>query len=589
MRTTRDIEKLIDAALGATELDLLVRGGRFLDIYRGEWIEGDIGIANSRIVSVGIDGGYQAKDVLDASGKWIVPGFFDPHFHAGGSHLSPTRLAEAFLERGTTSTVCDFQEHYVVGGIEAARFALDEAKAAGLRVYYLVPIHMYVVDELGIAGKPMRAEDLLEMLEWPETVAINEPPPGPVLAKMPGALEVIAKTLAMGKIYAGHAPEFTGKTLQAYLATGASSDHETGRAEDAWMKLGLGMRPIMRHGSAAPDMPNLIEIARDHRWSLSHMMLGTDEVDPIDLSTVGHMDHKVRVAREHGVDLIDAYRMITINPAEYYRVDHDIGSIAPGRYADLVILGDPEKVEMKEVVASGRPIFRDGTPRAGAHPTYPEIVRSRADFGRTLKADDFHLEAEGVSARVRVVGVRDGSLLSTAEVEEIETANGQVPADSSRDLLKMAVIERFTGKGQLGLSFVRGFGFDEGSAVATTYCHPYYNVLVVGADEAAMALAANRLAVLGGGIVAVRGRSVVREWPLDVVGIFSTKPLEVVHEGFRAMNNTLHELGCSMKAPVLALSFVALNTIPHYGLTSKGLYDVLEERFVSPFANGETS
>jgi adenine deaminase len=589
MRTREDLEKLIDAALGRTELDLLVRGGQFLDIYRGEWIQGDIGIANGRIVSVGLDGGYQANDILDATGRWIVPGFFDPHFHAGGSHLSPTRLAEAFLERGTTSTVCDFQEHYVVGGVDAARFALDESRAAGLRVYYLVPIHMYVVDELGVAGKPMRAEDLLEMLEWPETVAINEPPPGPVLAKMPGALDVIAKTLAMGKIYAGHAPELTGKTLQAYLATGASSDHETGHAEDAWMKLGLGMRPIMRHGSAAPDMPNLIEVARNHRWSLSHMMLGTDEVDPIDLSTVGHMDNKIRVAREHGVELIDAYRMITINPAEYYRVDHDVGSIAPGRYADLVILVDPEKVEIEEVVASGRPIFRDGTPRGGTHPPYPEFARSRVDFGRTLMAEDFHLKAEGPTARMRVVGVRDGSLLSTAEVAEIETTDGQVPPDPSRDLLKMAVIERFTGKGEVGLSFVRGFGFAEDSAVATTYCHPFYNVLVVGADEEAMALAANRLAELGGGIVAVRGRSVVREWPLDVVGIFSTKPLEEVYEGFRAMNETLRELGCSMKAPVLALSFVALNTIPHYGLTSKGLYDVLEECFVSPFADGEAS
>lgn len=586
MRSRASIEQSIDAALGKRPLDLLITGGKVLDVYRGEWFEADVGVVSGRIVSVGPDGHTAVREVK-ATGKWVVPGFFDSHFHAGGCHLSPTRLAEALLARGTTSTVCDFQEHYVVAGVDAARFALEEATAAGLRVFYLVPTHMFVVEELGVSGKGMHLEDMLRMLEWPETVAINEPPPGPVLGKHREALEVISRALEMGKIYSGHAPELSGCELQAYASTGASSDHESTRAHDAWEKLRLGMKVIMREGSAAPDMANLIELACEHPAAARHMMLGTDEVDPVDLATKGHMDHKVRLAISSGVDPIIAYQMVSLNVAEYYRVDHDVGSLTPGRFADVVILNDPESVEIDSVIADGRLVVDGGeTTWRGPDVDYPDLVLSRVLLGGQVSATDFRLETDAESARVHVIELEDGSLVSKKGAARLECVVGSVTADVSQDVLKMAVMERHRGSRQIGLSFVRGLGFTEG-AVATTYAHPYYSVLVVGADDESMALAVNRLAELGGGMAIARQGDIAHEWRLPLVGIFSDAPLSTVKSEFVEMNAQLKRLGCSFKAPVLALSFAALVTIPELGLSSIGLYDVEKAQFVSPFLDGD--
>jgi adenine deaminase len=578
------IERLIDAALGRTELDLVVRGGRLLDVYRGQWIDGDIGIAGDRIVRFGARD-LEGREVLDATGQWVVPGFFEPHFHAGGSHLAPWRLAEALLARGTTSTVCDFQEHYAVVGVDASRSALDEARQAGLRLWYLAPIQAFVTDELGVAGRRMRKDDLLEMLSWPETVAINEPPPGPVLGKNRDALEVIAATLAAGKIYTGHAPKFSGQTLQAYAATGASSDHESTEAGEAWEKLGLGMAVMMRQGSACPDLEALVGLAVEHPGAARHMMLATDEVDPVDLADEGHVDARVRYAVRRGVDPVIAYQMVTINSAQYYRKDHEVGSLAPGRYADLVILDDPEACTVDRVLAGGRLV--------GAYPTPPPDpagrpagIRSRITLPGPLGPEDFRVPVDAPTARVRVVEVADGSLISRAGEAELAAVDGSLAADPGRDLAKMAVIEGFSGAGGRSIAFTHGFGLHEG-AVATTYVHPYYNVLVVGTDDDSMAQAGNRLAELGGGIVVVRGGQIVREWLLDEVGVFSNEPLATVRDEFAAMNEAIRSLGCPFKAPVLALSFVALPTIPAYGLTTKGLYDVNRGQFVPGVLGGD--
>jgi adenine deaminase len=576
--TQRSLASLIEASLGKSPLDLVIKGGRLLDVYRGLWTDGDIGIAGNRIVSFGAKD-LAGKEVVDAEGKWVVPGFFDSHFHAGGCHLSPTNLARALLARGTTTTVCDFQEHYVVGGTEAARFALDEAKAAGLRVYYLVPIHMFVVDHLGVSGRGMRVEDLMEMLEWPETVAINEPPPGPVLGKHREALEVIVHALNSGKIYTGHAPELSGRRLQAYAATGASSDHESTKPEDAWMKLAYGIKIIMREGSAAPDLEALVELVPEHEASSRHMMFGTDEVDPIDLASQGHMDYKIRLALSKGVDPIVAFQMSSLNAAEYYRVDHEVGSLAPGRYADMVILSDLQEVKIANVISNGRVV--KPVAEADIQPAYPPSILGGVRLQMGLSARDFRIGADLASGRkkVKAIGLVDGSLVSKDYVATLPVAGNDIRSDPEQDILKIAVIDRFSGKSEIGRGFVKGLGIRDG-AVATTYAHPFYNLLVVGDDEASMALAANRVADLGGGMVAVRSARVLREWPLPLVGVFSEESLEEVVRNFQGMNSALRELGCTFQSPILALSFSALVTIPDLGLTSKGLFDVNRGEFV---------
>ncbi len=571
-----DARNLAGAALGEIELDLAITGGMLLDVFRGCWVSGDLGIYQNRIASFG-EQGLRAKKTIDATGKWVVPGFFESHFHAGGTHLSPRRLAGEFLRCGTTASVCDFQEFYVVGGIAAARDAIDASRAAGLRLYYLLPTQHFVINSLAHEQRRMPIEDMLEMLDWPESVAINEPPPGPVMDNESDILRIIEATSSRGKIFAGHAPSMSGPALQAYVSTGASSDHESREAAEAWEKLGLGMRVMMRHGSAAPDMKNLIKLAREHPEASRYMMLVSDEIDPNDLIDSGHLDQKLRLAIASGVDPIVALQMVTINPAEYYRIDHEIGSLAPGRFADVVVLDDLEKVTISTVVSHGEqftPQDNSGTAAANDRLSFP------LDFARPLTAEDFTVAATGSTARVRVIGVEEGSLLSTSEIHEVPVTEGNARPVPQRDIAKLAVIERFGAPEFRATGFTRGFGIRSG-AVATTYAHTFYNLLVVGTDEALMATAANAVAQLGGGIAVVDGTgTVTHTWELPLVGIFSDANVEQVREDFNRTNQAVREIGCPFASPLLALSFVALPTIPSLGMTHAGLYDVTLRQFL---------
>ncbi len=566
------LEDLIDAGLRRTKADVVVRGGLLLDVYRGIWVPGDLAIHGGRVVAFG-DRDVPASRVIEADGRWVVPGFFESHYHAGGTHLAPGPLARALLARGTTSTVCDFQEFYVVAGVGAVRYAVDEAWRAGIRLFYLAPIHWLVINDLASPGQKMRADDLLTMLDWAETVAINEPPPGPILAKDRDALRVIAAALGSGKVYTGHAPAMSGAPLQAYIATGASSDHESTEAAEAWGKLAYGMKVMMRQGSAAPDMEQLISLAVEHPQATRHMMLVSDEVDPVDLLQRGHLDAKVRRAVERGVDPVTAYQMVTLNPAEYYRVDHLVGSLAPGRFADAVLLDDPDTAQVGQVLAGGLPV--DELPPLDGG--YPEEVRAPVRLDRRLDAPAFHLPATA-QRRVRVIGVSDGSLISTEQEAVLSAVDGSLAADPSQDILKMAVIDR-AGGGDIALGFVAGFGIGQ-AAVATTYAHTFYNLLVVGGDDENMAIAANAVAEMGGGIAAVHEGKVVARWQLELVGVFATTSLEQVGHDFQAMNHAIRSLGCPMAAPALALSFAALPTIPALGMTTKGLYQVERREYL---------
>lgn len=577
----RDVAR---AARGELELDLVIRGGRLLDVHRGLWVDGDLGFYAGRIAAFGRTG-LRARRTLDATGKWVVPGFFEAHYHAGGTHLSPQRLASELLRRGTTASVCDFQEFYVVGGRAAARSAVDACRAAGLKLYYLLPTQHFVINALAHEDRTMPLADMLAMLDWPETVGINEPPPGPVLGDAADIARVIDATLQRGKIFTGHAPAMSGAALQAYTSTGASSDHESREAPEAWEKIGLGMRAMMRHGSAAPDMSRLIELAREHPLASRYMMLVSDEIDPNDLIDVGHLDAKVRLAIAAGVAPEIAIQMVTINAAEYYRVDHEIGSLAPGRRGDAVVLDDLSSVAISAVVADGKLVPPDAERRPART---DDRLRHPLTLSRPLTAGDFDVAAEGSQARVRVIGIAEGSLISQAEEHQVPVEQGNARPVPGRDLAKVAVIERSGAPGSRAVGFTRGFGFTSG-AVATTYMHSFYNLLVVGTDEELMARAANAVASLGGGIAVVDGSgATIHTWELPLVGIFSDAPVEQVRADFNRTNDAIRTLGCPFGSPLLALSFVTLATIPHLGMTHAGLYDVNQQRYLEVVLGDET-
>ena len=576
---------LMATAQGNLDPDVIVMGGGVVNVFVGEIEHQDLLIKHGRVVGYR-DPGTTSNDfdglVVDASGAYVVPGLLDSHYHMGGTHLDVPELARSLLARGTTTIATDFYEIYTVAGPAGVRYALDEADRHGLNILYLPPAHLIGLEKVGTFGWDVSADDMVEMLRWPETVGIMEPPAAAVLMGQPDMLKVLDETLRLGKTFAGHAPGQTKSSLQAYITTGASSDHESQQQAEALEKLRYGMRPMMRESSAAPDLINLVGLVNAYPASSRFMMLCSDETDPADLVDKGHMDHKVRMVIESGVDPITAIQMSTINIAEYYGVTGSVGSLAPGRRADLVIVDDPLSFRPLKTLSAGVVASTDDSPRPAAPaPIRPERVTSRINIERSFTDPDFvfPFDGNGENATVRVIGVVDGSLVSEPRERQLAVRGGQVISEPDDDILKITVAERHRRSGRIGKAFVEGFGFRDG-AVAMTYCHVFHNLLVIGSTDSHMVTAANAVAEMGGGVAVVSGGDVTASWPLTVVGVMGDHPLDVERAGFDAINRALRAIGCHLGSPILSLSFIALPTIPTYGLTDRGLFDVAKQQFV---------
>lgn len=578
-----DVVTLMATAEGMVPPDLVVRGGQIVNVFTHQVEPADVWIKGSKIAAV-VDPtrlpGASGYRVIEAAGAFISPGLIDAHYHVGGSHLDIGDLSRELLLRGTTGLATDFYEIYVSAGPKGVRIALDSAVTAGLQLLFLPPGHLIGLEELGTFRWDVKAADILEMLRWPEAVGVMEPPAAAVLSRNTAILEIVEMTLGLGKLFAGHAPAEFGSRLQAYATTGPSSDHESTTAEEAERKLRLGIRPMMRHGSAAADLPRLIELALRYPQSTRYMMLCSDEVDPGDLVRQGHMHEKLRMAVAAGVPPVTAIQMASINVAEYFKVADRIGSIAPGKSADLVLFHDLKEFRPLLVLARGREV--EGSSKERTRQDVPIELRSTVVIPAPFRPPDFAFLATDLpdgDVDVRVIAVSDGTLVSQAETHSLKASAGRILEDPKRDLLKIAVAERHRGSGRIGKGFVRGLGLQSG-AVAMTYCHVYHNLLVVGTTDEYMAIAANAVAEMGGGIAVVADGKVISGWALPVVGLLDNRGLPAAQRSFDEINDALRRIGCGLGRPILSLSFVALPTIPAYGLTDKGLLDVVAQRFV---------
>lgn len=582
-----DLVDVMRTAAGKQAPDLLVTNGRVVNVFTEEITDSDIAVRHGTIAAVLPSGdGQPGQDtvVLDAKRQYVTPGLIDSHFHIGGSHLDPVTLSTVLLARGTTSLATDYYEIYSSGGPAAVRYGLDLARDTGLNILLLPPAHLLGLEDVGTFGWEISTQDMIEMLGWEEAVGIMEPPASAVLAEQPALLEVALEARRLNKSFAGHAPGEVGRGLHAYVSTGASSDHESTTIDEAAAKLRLGMRAMMREGSASPDLRNLLGLIELFPRSTRYMMLCSDETDPGDLLHKGHMDTKIRLCVDAGVDPIVAVQMATVNVAEYFGVSDRLGAIAPGRKADLLLVEDLKDFRANEVIAHGVVLKGDG--RTETTRPQPPRIRSKVNVPGPLTATDFSIEAAGRSdsARVRVIGVHDGTLVSTAEQRDLHVVDGMVEARPEDDVLKVSVVERHHASGRIGRGFVEGFGFQSG-AVAMTYCHVYHNLLVIGTDDKQMALAANSVAKMGGGVSIIHNGAQAAAWPLSIVGVLDNRGLEAAERSFSEVNQKLAALGCTLSSPILSLSFIALPTIPAFGLTDRGLYDVTEQKFVSLFVD----
>ena len=551
------LARRLAVARGDEPADVVVRGGWVLSVFTREWLDVDVAVADGWVAGLGE---YDGNEVVDASERYVVPGFIDAHMHLESSKLLPDEFARLVLPLGTTAVVADPHEIANVLGTDGVHWLLDASADIPLDVYFMASSSV-PASEYESPRRALTEGDLEALLRRRRVLGVAE------MMNFPGVVSgdagELAK-LALASHVDGHAPGVGGRNLQAYAAAGVRSDHEASTLDEGRERLRAGMWLLVREASAARNLRTLLPLAAE--YGPYRIAFCTDDREPEHIAEDGHINAMVRDAVAFGIAPEDALVMASHNPAQYHRLD-DLGAIAPGRQADLVVLGDLERFVPELVLKRGREVVE--VPRA----TVPDWVRHTVRIG-ALGPEVFRIPWSGGSARV--IGLVPGQIITESLVDEPAQRGGEAIADPQRDLAKVAVIERHLGTGRTGLGFVRGFGLRRG-AIGSTLSHDAHNAVVVGMDDTSMAFAVRRLANLGGGIVVVDGGELLAELPLPVAGILSDQPLATVVSASEALVTAARELGCEVEAPFQSLAFLALSVIPALKITDRGLVDV--ERF----------
>ena len=566
-----DRARLLAVARGDAEPDLVVTGARVFSAFTREWLDGDVAIAGGRIAGVG---SYAGGERIDAAGGHLVPGLIDAHVHIESSKLLPSEFARVVVGRGTTTVVCDPHELANVLGADGAHWLLDASAGLPLRVYVMAP-SCVPASALESPRGALGPEDMAGILRRRRALGVAEVMDFPsVIAGDPAVLEKVALHAHVD----GHAPGVAGRALDAYAAAGIRSDHEATTWEEALEKRRRGLWVLLREASNARNLLDLLELVR--RFGPEGCAFCTDDREPDELVREGHVDAMCRQAVAAGIAPEDVLLMATLHPARCHGLD-DLGAIAPGFRADLVVLEDLTSFRARTVIAGGAVAARDGAALPFAAPPVPDWVRDSVRLA-PLAGDAFDLGP--AVARVRVIELQAGQLLTGAGEAEPAVADGRVVADPARDLAALAVVERHHATGRVGVGLVRGFGLRRG-AFASTVAHDAHNVVVAGMDQASMRACVERLAALGGGIAVADGGAVRGELALPVAGLLSEAPAEAVVARMEELVALLREQGVTGDAPFMTLSFLALSVIPELKLTDLGLVDVAAARVV-PLALG---
>ncbi len=561
-----DLRSLLPVARGDAPADLLFRNGRVVNVFTGEVEETDVAVFQGRIAGVGP--GYGARATLEMEGRYLLPGFIDAHVHVESSLATPREFARAVVPRGTTTVVSDPHEIANVHGLDGIRYMLDASQDLPLTVFVMAS-SCVPATSMGTAGAQLDALALTSLLTHPRVLGLAE------VMNFPGVIfgdpGVLAKLEAFrGKVVDGHAPGVRGMALNAYVAGGPTSDHECTTPQEAVEKLRRGLFLFLREATNAHNLLDLLPALTPENQR--RVALCTDDRQPPDLLDHGGIDAMIRTLIRRGIPPVEAVRMGTLNPSEYFRLG-DRGAVAPGRRADLVVLGGGlREMEVDEVWAGGELVARGGAPLSWKLPPPPPPPAP----SMRVRWEDLRLGIPAREGRVRVIRAIPDQIVTGAEEAIPSVREGMVVADPGRDLLKMAVVERHTGSGRVGLGLVTGMGLREG-AIAGTVAHDHHNLVAIGADDASMMAAARRVAELGGGLAVAKEGEAVASLPLPVGGLMSPEPVEEIRKALDRVVAAARELGSPLHDPFMAMSFLALEVIPSLKLTDQGLVDV--ERF----------
>ncbi|MFZ5912583.1 MAG: adenine deaminase [Chloroflexota bacterium] len=583
-KTVELTRALIDVAMGRKPADMVIRKGKWVSVQSGEILaDTDIAVVDGRFAFVGEDASHcigSETQVIEAGGRYLVPGLLDGHMHVESGMVTVTEFVRAVAPRGSTGLFVDPHEIANVFGMKGIRLMVDEAAVQPIHVWVQMPSCVPSAPGLETPGASLGPEEVAEAMTWPGIIGLGE------MMNFPGVfngdekmLAELAATHAAGKVIGGHYPTpDLGLPFHGYVAGGIEDDHEGTRMEDAIARVRQGMKAMLRYGSAWHDVETQVKAITEQGLDPHRFLLCTDDSHAQTLSHDGHIDRVLRHAIAQGLEPLTAIQMCTINTAEHFGLSREIGMIAPGRWADVVLVKDLDDFCADLVIARGRVIaenreWKEELPAV----TYPTWATQSVHLQRPLAAQDFALKTEashGVGLTANVIGVIENQAPTRHLKMPVTTNAGEVHVDIRRDLAKVALVERHRGTGGVTVGLVSGFGFTEKCAIASTVAHDSHHLIVVGTDEADMAEAANSLARSGGGQVVVKGGKVIGQVELKIAGLMSTEKADVVAQKAASVLNGFRACGCTLNNPNMQLSLMALVVIPDLRISDKGLVDV---------------
>jgi len=558
--------RALRVALGKEPADYVLRGGRILNVFSGKWEEREVAVAGELIASTGKE--LKAADYFNLERTLLVPGFIDAHIHLESTHLWLDEISRLMLEHGVTTVVADPHEMANVRGLEGVMAMIEAAREVALDVCFMVP-SCVPASEYESPGAEFDFAQMKLLLREPDVIGVAE------MMNYPGVLredQGIWNKLGLSTHIDGHIQGATEECLQAYVAAGIRTDHESAAAGEAREKIARGMFLFIREGSAARNLQAILPVIDAFTWRRAAFC--TDDLSALDLLEQGSIDNSVRKAVEKGISLEQALTMASWNAAQAHGLEN-LGAIAPGYIADILVL-EPDTLTVKAVLKRGKPVVRDGKFKGECRPV--RIPRN------LLKTVHFPFLAESslripYHKKVRAIGLTDGEILTSVEMASPVNWQGSSEADPRGDLLKAVVVERHGKSGKIGLGFVRGLGLEKG-AMASTVAHDAHNLVIVGANDSDMIVAARKLADMGGGQILVSEGKVLASLALPVAGLMTDSRVEDVAKSANQLKQKARELGACLTDPFATLSFLALSVLPKLRLTTKGLLDVEQWKIV---------
>jgi len=578
---TKDARALVDCAMGRSPADLVIHKGTWVCVQSGEFIrETDIAVIDGRVAYVGPDASHTigpGTRVIEAQDRYLVPGLLDAHMHVESGMLTVTEFVRAVAPHGTTGMFIDPHEIANVFGLPGVRLMHDEAMQQPVHVYVQMPSCVPSAPGLETSGAAIGPEEVSEAMQWPAMIGLGE------MMSYPGVFNSeekyhaeMAITRAAGKVIGGHYPALDlGLPFHGYVAGGPTDDHEGTRLEDAVARVRQGMHVMMRFGSAWHDVAQQVRAVTEMGLDSRYFLLCTDDSHSATLISEGHIDRAVRHAIAQGLSPMKAIQMATINTAEYFGLSREIGMIAPGRSADILLVSDLANFRADTVIARGQVLAEGGNLLVELPAVeYPDWALRSVHLPRPLTTDDFRLPCASGRVTANVIGVIENQAPTRHLHIQLDVTNGEVHPDLEWDLAKVALVERHQGSGQVRVGLVHGFGFKTPCAVASTVAHDCHHMIVVGTDENSMAQAANRLAAMGGGQVVVRRGKVIGQVELPVAGLISSERAQVVAQKAETVLQGFRACGCDLNNPNMQLSLLGLVVIPELRISDMGLVDV---------------